>query len=82
MSWYYIAGVFQDAVSKGVRNISFGDLSGKLGVTMYVPIELQDLTADIFLLIHCFITKTTYVMFVVCTRQNMTDRHITPGCNL
>ncbi|XP_024396488.1 uncharacterized aarF domain-containing protein kinase At1g71810, chloroplastic isoform X3 [Physcomitrium patens] len=30
-----LTGVFQDAVSKGVRNISFGDLSGKLGVTMY-----------------------------------------------
>lgn len=30
-----ISGVFQEAVSKGVRNISFGDLSGKLGVTMY-----------------------------------------------
>lgn len=30
-----LTGVFQEAVSKGVRNISFGDLSGKLGVTMY-----------------------------------------------
>lgn len=30
-----ISGVFQEAVAKGVRNISFGDLSGKLGVTMY-----------------------------------------------
>jgi hypothetical protein len=30
------AGVFQEAISKGVRNISFGDLSGKLGVTMYI----------------------------------------------
>jgi hypothetical protein len=38
MSWY-ITGVFQEAVSKGVRNISFGDLSGKLGVTMYVHLH-------------------------------------------
>ncbi|KAG0566440.1 hypothetical protein M758_7G061900 [Ceratodon purpureus] len=30
-----LTGVFQEAVAKGVRNISFGDLSGKLGVTMY-----------------------------------------------
>ncbi|CAK9233114.1 unnamed protein product [Sphagnum troendelagicum] len=30
-----LTGVFQEAISKGVRNISFGDLSGKLGVTMY-----------------------------------------------
>ncbi|RWW24031.1 hypothetical protein BHE74_00012039 [Ensete ventricosum] len=28
-------GVFQNAVNKGVRNISFGDLSGNLGRTMY-----------------------------------------------
>jgi len=27
-------GVFQNAVSKGVRNISFGDLMGDLGTTM------------------------------------------------
>jgi hypothetical protein len=27
-------GVFQNAVSKGVRNISFGDLLGNLGTTM------------------------------------------------
>ncbi len=32
----HCAGVFQEAISKGVRNISFGDLSGKLGVTMYI----------------------------------------------
>ncbi|KAL2634519.1 hypothetical protein R1flu_005998 [Riccia fluitans] len=30
-----LTGVFQNAVSKGVRNLSFGDLSGNLGVTMY-----------------------------------------------
>ncbi len=37
-SWGIVccAGVFQEAISKGVRNISFGDLSGKLGVTMYI----------------------------------------------
>ncbi|XP_026664508.2 uncharacterized aarF domain-containing protein kinase At1g71810, chloroplastic isoform X1 [Phoenix dactylifera] len=32
---YLFAGVFQNAVNKGVRNISFGDLSGNLGRTMY-----------------------------------------------
>ncbi|KAJ4744993.1 Protein kinase superfamily protein [Rhynchospora pubera] len=30
-----LTGVFQNAVNKGVRSISFGDLSGNLGVTMY-----------------------------------------------
>lgn len=30
-----LTGVFQNAVSKGVRNISFGDLLGDLGTTMY-----------------------------------------------
>ncbi|GAU42056.1 hypothetical protein TSUD_288570 [Trifolium subterraneum] len=30
-----LTGVFQNAVSKGVRNISFGDLLGNLGTTMY-----------------------------------------------
>ncbi|GAB4845211.1 hypothetical protein Ancab_038622 [Ancistrocladus abbreviatus] len=30
-----LTGVFQDAVAKGVRNISFGDLLGDLGTTMY-----------------------------------------------
>ncbi|KAF7127425.1 hypothetical protein RHSIM_Rhsim11G0089800 [Rhododendron simsii] len=30
-----LTGVFQDAVAKGVRNISFGDLLGNLGITMY-----------------------------------------------
>ncbi|EXB57414.1 putative aarF domain-containing protein kinase [Morus notabilis] len=30
-----LTGVFQNAVAKGVRNISFGDLLGNLGVTMY-----------------------------------------------
>ncbi|KAM7266189.1 hypothetical protein ACFE04_004086 [Oxalis oulophora] len=30
-----LTGVFQSAVSKGVRNISFSDLLGNLGVTMY-----------------------------------------------
>lgn len=30
-----LTGVFQNAVSKGIRNISFGDLSGNLGQTMY-----------------------------------------------
>ncbi|KAK4601593.1 hypothetical protein RGQ29_010954 [Quercus rubra] len=30
-----LTGVFQDAVAKGVRNISFGDLLGNLGTTMY-----------------------------------------------
>lgn len=30
-----LTGVFQDAVAKGIRNISFGDLSSDLGVTMY-----------------------------------------------
>ncbi|XP_022850333.1 uncharacterized aarF domain-containing protein kinase At1g71810, chloroplastic isoform X3 [Olea europaea var. sylvestris] len=29
------AGVFRDAVARGVRNISFGDLLGNLGTTMY-----------------------------------------------
>ncbi|KAG8066429.1 hypothetical protein GUJ93_ZPchr0004g38148 [Zizania palustris] len=30
-----LTGVFQNAVDRGVRNISFGDLSGNLGQTMY-----------------------------------------------
>ncbi|XP_057502255.1 uncharacterized aarF domain-containing protein kinase At1g71810, chloroplastic isoform X1 [Actinidia eriantha] len=30
-----LTGVFQKAVAKGVRNISFGDLLGNLGTTMY-----------------------------------------------
>ncbi|XP_011074132.1 uncharacterized aarF domain-containing protein kinase At1g71810, chloroplastic [Sesamum indicum] len=30
-----LTGVFRNAVSKGVRNISFGDLLGNLGTTMY-----------------------------------------------
>ncbi|XP_028792472.1 uncharacterized aarF domain-containing protein kinase At1g71810, chloroplastic isoform X2 [Neltuma alba] len=30
-----LTGVFKDAVAKGVRNISFGDLLGDLGTTMY-----------------------------------------------
>ncbi|XP_012089889.1 uncharacterized aarF domain-containing protein kinase At1g71810, chloroplastic isoform X2 [Jatropha curcas] len=30
-----LTGVFQNAVEKGVRNISFGDLLGNLGTTMY-----------------------------------------------
>uniref|UniRef100_A0A1D1ZD80 Putative aarF domain-containing protein kinase At1g71810, chloroplastic n=1 Tax=Anthurium amnicola TaxID=1678845 RepID=A0A1D1ZD80_9ARAE len=30
-----LTGVFENAVNKGVRNISFGDLSGNLGRTMY-----------------------------------------------
>ncbi|XP_078432604.1 protein kinase superfamily protein [Wolffia australiana] len=30
-----LTGVFQNAVNKGVRNVSFGDLSGNLGRTMY-----------------------------------------------
>ncbi|CAA6659539.1 unnamed protein product [Spirodela intermedia] len=30
-----LTGVFQNAVNKGVSNISFGDLSGNLGRTMY-----------------------------------------------
>ncbi|OMO79295.1 hypothetical protein COLO4_24477 [Corchorus olitorius] len=30
-----LTGVFKDAVAKGARNISFGDLSGNLGTTMY-----------------------------------------------
>ncbi|KAH9757822.1 putative aarF domain-containing protein kinase [Citrus sinensis] len=30
-----LTGVFQNAVAKGVRNISFGDLLGNLGATMY-----------------------------------------------
>ncbi|KAL3504612.1 hypothetical protein ACH5RR_034453 [Cinchona calisaya] len=30
-----LTGVFRDAVARGVRNISFGDLLGNLGVTMY-----------------------------------------------
>ncbi|GJR55487.1 uncharacterized AarF domain-containing protein kinase, chloroplastic isoform X1 [Tanacetum coccineum] len=30
-----LTGVFQNAVRKGVRNISFGDLLGNLGTTMY-----------------------------------------------
>ncbi|KAM0936836.1 putative ABC-type Cd(2+) transporter [Dioscorea sansibarensis] len=30
-----LTDVFQNAVNKGVRNISFGDLSGNLGLTMY-----------------------------------------------
>lgn len=32
----FIVDVFQSAVNKGVRNISFGDLSGNLGRTMYL----------------------------------------------
>ncbi|KAF5197682.1 Abc-1 domain protein [Thalictrum thalictroides] len=30
-----LTGVFKNAVDKGVRNLSFGDLSGNLGFTMY-----------------------------------------------
>ncbi|KAK7277358.1 hypothetical protein RIF29_18509 [Crotalaria pallida] len=30
-----LTGIFQNAVAKGVRNISFGDLLGNLGTTMY-----------------------------------------------
>lgn len=30
-----LTGVFRDAVAKGIRNISFGDLLGNLGTTMY-----------------------------------------------
>ncbi|OWM84632.1 hypothetical protein CDL15_Pgr027419 [Punica granatum] len=30
-----LTGVFQNAVARGVRNISFGDLSGNLGTAMY-----------------------------------------------
>ncbi|XP_070028302.1 uncharacterized aarF domain-containing protein kinase At1g71810, chloroplastic isoform X1 [Nicotiana sylvestris] len=30
-----LTGVFRDAVAKGVRNVSFGDLLGDLGITMY-----------------------------------------------
>ncbi|CAI0396255.1 unnamed protein product [Linum tenue] len=30
-----LTGVFKDAIAKGIRNISFGDLSGNLGFTMY-----------------------------------------------
>lgn len=30
-----LTGVFQEAVAKGIQNISFGDLLGNLGVTMY-----------------------------------------------
>ncbi|KAF1884591.1 hypothetical protein Lal_00028472 [Lupinus albus] len=30
-----LTGVFQNAVSKGIQNISFGDLLGNLGTTMY-----------------------------------------------
>ncbi|KAF5749304.1 hypothetical protein HS088_TW04G01271 [Tripterygium wilfordii] len=30
-----LTGIFQDAVAKGVSNISFGDLLGNLGATMY-----------------------------------------------
>ncbi|GJN26274.1 hypothetical protein PR202_gb14195 [Eleusine coracana subsp. coracana] len=30
-----LTGVFENAVNKGVQNISFGDLSGNLGQTMY-----------------------------------------------
>ncbi|KAK3004599.1 hypothetical protein RJ639_019094, partial [Escallonia herrerae] len=30
-----LTAVFQNAVSKGICNISFGDLSGNLGITMY-----------------------------------------------
>lgn len=51
MSWY-IAGVFQDAVSKGVRNISFGDLSGKLGVTMYVVLYFTKFSSSYCGLLH------------------------------
>jgi len=30
-----LTGVFENAVNRGVQNISFGDLSGNLGRTMY-----------------------------------------------
>ncbi|XP_056686628.1 uncharacterized aarF domain-containing protein kinase At1g71810, chloroplastic isoform X2 [Spinacia oleracea] len=30
-----LTGVFQNAVSRGIRNVSFGDLLGDLGITMY-----------------------------------------------
>ncbi|PWA89821.1 protein kinase superfamily protein [Artemisia annua] len=32
---FFRVGVFQNAVAKGVQNISFGDLLGNLGTTMY-----------------------------------------------
>jgi hypothetical protein len=32
---YFALGVFENAVNRGVQNISFGDLSGNLGRTMY-----------------------------------------------
>lgn len=35
------SGVFQNAVSKGVRNISFGDLSENLGLTMYGQLSFK-----------------------------------------
>ncbi|KAH9618054.1 hypothetical protein KSS87_019065 [Heliosperma pusillum] len=34
-----LTGVFRNAVSKGVRNISFGDLSGELGITILAVLE-------------------------------------------
>ncbi|XP_058188861.1 uncharacterized aarF domain-containing protein kinase At1g71810, chloroplastic isoform X2 [Rhododendron vialii] len=34
-----LTGVFQDAVAKGVRNISFGDLLGNLGTTILAVLE-------------------------------------------
>ncbi|KAL5980990.1 hypothetical protein ACLOJK_028910 [Asimina triloba] len=36
-----LTDVFQSAVNKGVRNISFGDLSGNLGRTMYAALSLN-----------------------------------------
>lgn len=32
---FFVVDVFENAVNRGVRNISFGDLSGNLGRTMY-----------------------------------------------
>ncbi|KAL1219868.1 Heat shock cognate 70 kDa protein [Cardamine amara subsp. amara] len=42
-----LTDVFQDAISRGVRNISFGDLLGDLGITMY-NIQIQNTPPSLF----------------------------------
>ncbi|KAG4142124.1 hypothetical protein ERO13_D06G114500v2 [Gossypium hirsutum] len=41
-----LTGVFQDAVAKGVRNISFGDLLGNLGTTILAVLEGIAISSD------------------------------------
>jgi len=58
-------GVFQNAVAKGVSNISFGDLLGNLGTTMWaswVQLCLQDI---------CFMNVKQWVDHVIERNTNV-----------